>query len=155
MNVHSDSDLARFMKTVGAAQDFGLSAPEVETIAEEALERHDSLSDAREWAAGVLAARVLAKVRTPISPVPAPPKARRPMSLLAAAAAGPLLAGVAVIVFTRALFGIHFPFDVLIGAAVGYELALLSARLVSNARPRPGMGARRSGRYPRTRLHSS
>jgi hypothetical protein len=64
MNVHSGSDeFARLMKMVHAAEDFGLGAVEARAVAEEALERHASLAAACEWAAEVLAARVLATAR--------------------------------------------------------------------------------------------
>ena len=56
----------------------------------------------------------------------------------------PLLAYVAAVAFTRVLFGAHFPLDVLVGAAVGYELGLFTAHLLANARllpaPLPGWG---------------
>ena len=44
---------------------------------------------------------------------------------------------VAAIAFTRVLFGAHFPLDVLVGAALGYELGLFSVSLVANARLLP------------------
>jgi membrane-associated phospholipid phosphatase len=54
----------------------------------------------------------------------------------------PLLAYVAAVAFTRVLFGAHFPLDVLVGAAVGYELGVFTASLLANARllptPLPG-----------------
>ena len=49
----------------------------------------------------------------------------------------PLIAYVAVVAFTRVLFGAHFPLDVLVGAALGYELGLFSAGLLANARLLP------------------
>jgi membrane-associated phospholipid phosphatase len=49
----------------------------------------------------------------------------------------PVLAYVAAVAFTRVLFGAHFPLDVLVGAALGYELGLFSADLVANARLLP------------------
>ena len=49
----------------------------------------------------------------------------------------PLIAYVAAIAFTRVLFGAHFPVDVLVGAALGYELGLFSVSLVANARLLP------------------
>ena len=49
----------------------------------------------------------------------------------------PLIAYVAVIAFTRVLFGAHFPLDVIVGAALGYELGLFSASLMANARLLP------------------
>jgi MFS family permease/membrane-associated phospholipid phosphatase len=49
----------------------------------------------------------------------------------------PLLAYVAVIAFTRVLFGAHFPLDVLVGAALGYELGLFTAALLAGARLLP------------------
>jgi hypothetical protein len=64
MNWYAErDDFARLLKMVHAAQDFGLGAAEARAIAEEALERCDSLSDAGDWAAGVLASRVLMTVR--------------------------------------------------------------------------------------------
>jgi hypothetical protein len=64
MNRYAEKDdFARLLKMVHAAQDFGLGAVEARAIAEEALKRYDSLSDACEWAAGVLAGRVLMTVR--------------------------------------------------------------------------------------------
>jgi membrane-associated phospholipid phosphatase len=50
----------------------------------------------------------------------------------------PLLAYLAVIAFTRVLFGAHFPLDVIVGAALGYELGLFTASLLANARLLPG-----------------
>jgi len=49
----------------------------------------------------------------------------------------PLIAYVAVIGFTRVLFGAHFPLDVLVGAVLGHELGLLAARLMASARLLP------------------
>jgi membrane-associated phospholipid phosphatase/MFS family permease len=53
----------------------------------------------------------------------------------------PLLAYVAAVASTRVLFGAHFPLDVLVGTALGYELGLFTAGLLANARllpePRP------------------
>jgi membrane-associated phospholipid phosphatase/MFS family permease len=49
----------------------------------------------------------------------------------------PLIAYVVVIGLTRVLFGAHFPLDVLVGAALGYELGLFSARLMASARLLP------------------
>ena len=65
----------------------------------------------------------------------------------AAAAATPLLRGpltayVAVVAFTRVLFGAHFPIDVIVGAAFGYELGLFTAVLLANARLLPAPGIR-------------
>jgi hypothetical protein len=117
MDTHADrEDFVRLLKMVGSAQDFGLKAHEARFVAEEALERHESISDAREWAAGVLAARVLAPVRRPIGPI-------------AAAAAAPLLACMALIAFSP------FALDALIGVTVGYGLGLISADLLTRIRP--------------------
>ncbi len=65
-------------------------------------------------------------------------------SAMAAAAAGalpllrkPLLAYVALVALTRVLFGAHFPIDVMVGAVLGYELGLFSARLMTSARMLP------------------
>jgi membrane-associated phospholipid phosphatase/MFS family permease len=49
----------------------------------------------------------------------------------------PLLAYVALVAFTRVLFGAHFPLDVLVGAALGYEMGLFSASVLANARLLP------------------
>jgi membrane-associated phospholipid phosphatase/MFS family permease len=49
----------------------------------------------------------------------------------------PLLVYVAAVAFTRVLFGAHFPLDVLVGVALGYELGLFTARLLANARLLP------------------
>jgi membrane-associated phospholipid phosphatase/MFS family permease len=49
----------------------------------------------------------------------------------------PLLAYVAAVAITRVLFGAHFPLDVLVGAALGYELGLFTASLLGNARLLP------------------
>ena len=49
----------------------------------------------------------------------------------------PLIAYVGVIAVTRVLFGAHFPLDVIVGAALGYELGLFSARLLANTRLLP------------------
>ena len=49
----------------------------------------------------------------------------------------PLIAYVALIAFTRVLFGAHFPLDVVVGAALGYELGLFSTSLLVNARLLP------------------
>jgi len=50
---------------------------------------------------------------------------------------GPLVVYVGLIAFTRILFGAHFPLDVVVGAALGYELGLFSARLMASARMLP------------------
>jgi membrane-associated phospholipid phosphatase len=60
----------------------------------------------------------------------------------AAAAAAPLLRRpltiyVAAVGFTRVLFGAHFPVDVVVGAALGYELGLFTIALLATARPVP------------------
>jgi membrane-associated phospholipid phosphatase/MFS family permease len=49
----------------------------------------------------------------------------------------PLLAYVVLIGITRITFGAHFPLDVLVGAALGYELGLFTARLMASARLLP------------------
>ena len=51
---------------------------------------------------------------------------------------GPLIAYVAVVGMTRALFGAHFPLDVLVGGVLGYELGLFAARLMAGAGLLPG-----------------
>jgi membrane-associated phospholipid phosphatase len=60
----------------------------------------------------------------------------------------PLLVYVAAVTFTRVLFGAHFPIDVVVGAALGYELGLFTASLFANARllPSPLPGWRRADR---------
>ena len=65
-------------------------------------------------------------------------------SAMAAAAAGalrllrkPLIAYVALVALTRVLFGAHFPIDVIVGAVLGYELGVFSARLMTSARMLP------------------
>jgi membrane-associated phospholipid phosphatase len=49
----------------------------------------------------------------------------------------PLAAYVVMIGLTRILFGAHFPLDVLVGAALGYELGVFSVRLMASARLLP------------------
>jgi membrane-associated phospholipid phosphatase/MFS family permease len=49
----------------------------------------------------------------------------------------PLIAYVALVAFTRVLFGAHFPIDVLVGAVLGRELGLFAARLMAGARLLP------------------
>ena len=51
----------------------------------------------------------------------------------------PLLVYVALVGLTRVMFGAHFPLDVLVGAALGYEIGLFSARLMASARLLPAM----------------
>jgi membrane-associated phospholipid phosphatase len=46
----------------------------------------------------------------------------------------PLLVYVVLIGITRVTFGAHFPLDVVVGAALGYELGLFTARLMASAR---------------------
>jgi membrane-associated phospholipid phosphatase len=60
----------------------------------------------------------------------------------------PLVVYVAAVAFTRVLFGAHFPLDVVVGAALGYELGLFTANLFANARllPSPLPGWNRGGR---------
>jgi membrane-associated phospholipid phosphatase/MFS family permease len=60
----------------------------------------------------------------------------------------PLLVYVVAVAFTRVLFGAHFPLDVLVGAALGYELGLFTAGLLANARllPTPLTAWGRAGR---------
>jgi membrane-associated phospholipid phosphatase/MFS family permease len=67
---------------------------------------------------------------------------------MAAAAAGAvpqlrrlMLAYVAVIAVTRVLFGAHFPLDVLVGGALGYELGLFTTSLLAGARLLPARQA--------------
>ena len=64
MNLDTDRDeFSRLMEMVLAAQDFGLGQAEARAIATEAIERTDSLSDSCDWAAAVLAERVLVTAR--------------------------------------------------------------------------------------------
>ena len=49
----------------------------------------------------------------------------------------PLLAYVVLVGITRVTFGAHFPLDVVVGAALGYELGLFTARLMASARLLP------------------
>jgi len=49
----------------------------------------------------------------------------------------PLIAYVALVALTRVTFGAHFPLDVLVGAALGLELGVFSARLMASARLLP------------------
>lgn len=60
----------------------------------------------------------------------------------------PLVVYVGAVAFTRVLFGAHFPLDVVVGAALGYELGLFTANLFANARllPSPLPGWNRRGR---------
>ena len=44
----------------------------------------------------------------------------------------PLLLYVAIVGMTRVMVGAHFPLDVLVGAVMGYELGLFSARLLAS-----------------------
>jgi membrane-associated phospholipid phosphatase len=69
---------------------------------------------------------------------------------MAAAAAGavpalrrPLLFYVALVAFTRVLFGAHFPIDVVVGGVVGYELGTFTTRLLASGRllPEPAADA--------------
>ncbi len=53
----------------------------------------------------------------------------------------PLLLYVALVGVTRITFGAHFPLDVLVGAALGYELGLFAARLMASARLLPEAAA--------------
>jgi membrane-associated phospholipid phosphatase len=45
----------------------------------------------------------------------------------------PLIVYVATIAFTRVLFGAHFPLDVMVGAALGFEVGLFTIALLANA----------------------
>jgi membrane-associated phospholipid phosphatase len=53
----------------------------------------------------------------------------------------PLLGYVVVVAITRLTFGAHFPLDVVVGAALGYELGLFTARLMAGARLLPAQAA--------------
>jgi undecaprenyl-diphosphatase len=55
---------------------------------------------------------------------------------------GVLIAYVAAVGFTRVLFGAHFPLDVVIGTALGYEIGLFAIALIANARLLPARMAR-------------
>jgi membrane-associated phospholipid phosphatase len=74
------------------------------------------------------------------------------MATAAASAApvlrGPLIAYVGLVAFTRVLFGAHFPVDVVVGGAFGYELGLFTAALLANARLLPAPGDRRATAVP-------
>jgi membrane-associated phospholipid phosphatase/MFS family permease len=67
----------------------------------------------------------------------------------------PLLAYVALLGLTRVAFGAHFPIDVAVGAAMGYELGLFSAALLAKARLLPADGAVRGLARRRGRLQLS
>jgi membrane-associated phospholipid phosphatase/MFS family permease len=60
----------------------------------------------------------------------------------------PLIAYVTLVAFTRVMFGAHFPLDVLVGTALGYELGLFSARLLASARLLPALEPRRFAATP-------
>jgi membrane-associated phospholipid phosphatase/MFS family permease len=61
----------------------------------------------------------------------------------------PLLGYVALVGLTRVMFGAHFPLDVLVGAALGYEIGLFAARLMASARLLPApQGVRRAVNSP-------
>ncbi len=51
----------------------------------------------------------------------------------------PLIVYVALVALTRVTFGAHFPIDVLVGAALGYEFGLFAARLMASARLLPAV----------------
>jgi membrane-associated phospholipid phosphatase/MFS family permease len=53
----------------------------------------------------------------------------------------PLFAYVALVALTRVTFGAHFPLDVLVGAVLGYEFGVFSARLMASARLLPAVHA--------------
>jgi membrane-associated phospholipid phosphatase len=63
----------------------------------------------------------------------------------------PLVVYVAAVGLTRVLFGAHFPLDVVVGAALGYELALLSVAMVAAAGWLPADVL--EGRQPSLSLH--
>jgi membrane-associated phospholipid phosphatase/MFS family permease len=54
----------------------------------------------------------------------------------------PLLAYVVLVGITRIMFGAHFPLDVVVGTALGYELGLFTTRLLASARLLPAPAAR-------------
>jgi membrane-associated phospholipid phosphatase len=56
----------------------------------------------------------------------------------------PLLAYVVLLGITRVSFGAHFPLDVVVGAALGYELGLFATRLMASARLLPTGSATRT-----------
>ena len=56
----------------------------------------------------------------------------------------PLLAYVVLLGITRVSFGAHFPLDVVVGAALGYELGLFATRLMGSARLLPTGAATRT-----------
>jgi membrane-associated phospholipid phosphatase/MFS family permease len=61
----------------------------------------------------------------------------------------PLLAYVLLVAITRVTFGAHFAIDVVVGAALGYELGLFTARLMASARLLPAAEPR-AGAEPAT-----
>jgi len=69
----------------------------------------------------------------------------------------PLVAYVAAVGVTRILFGAHFPIDILVGIAVGYELGRFSATLVASAGllPQPRSTTRVPSKAPQTLKEAS
>jgi dolichol-phosphate mannosyltransferase len=53
----------------------------------------------------------------------------------------PLLVYVVIVGMTRVMFGAHFPLDVLVGAVMGYEFGLFSARLLARTSLLPARAA--------------
>ena len=56
----------------------------------------------------------------------------------------PLVVLAGLIAFSRVYLGVHYPFDVLAGAAIGTGIALALAPLTRRLGPRAGAGPRRS-----------
>jgi membrane-associated phospholipid phosphatase/MFS family permease len=58
----------------------------------------------------------------------------------------PLAGYVLAVGFTRVLFGAHFPLDVVVGIALGFEVGLFATALVANARLLPRQNVREANR---------
>jgi len=95
---------------------------------EEVLGAQIQLSHARSWAhlASYPSGHLIVTAAMATAAAAAVPALRRP-----------LIAYVVLVALTRVTFGAHFPFDVVVGAALGYELGLFAARLMSSARLLP------------------
>jgi membrane-associated phospholipid phosphatase len=95
---------------------------------EEVIGAQVQLSHGRSWAhlASYPSGHLIVTVAMATAAAAAVPALRRPLFVYV------LLVG-----FTRILFGAHFPLDVLVGAVLGYEFGLFSARLMAGARLLP------------------
>jgi membrane-associated phospholipid phosphatase/MFS family permease len=102
---------------------------------EEVLGSQVLLSEAREWAhiASFPSGHLIVTTALATVAAAALPRLRWPL-------AGYVLA----VGFTRILFGAHFPLDVVVGIALGYEIGLFASALVANARLLPMVRAGRS-----------